>query len=178
MRKNIGQRFLSALTNLMKSNINNSLFDFIRKTFIYGLVKQTIFPEIVYKKNYALGIFTGTSPINLSPPDNIKNPVLTAADVTDAPAVFLADPFLMKKGHIWYMFFEVFNKKSRKGEIAVAQSNDGFMWQYDQIILSEPYHLSYPYVFEWQNEYYMIPESVDADAIRLYKADNFPTQCT
>ena len=172
-----GQRSLLGLKNLMKSNrLGISLTNFIEKTHIYAVVKRTIFPEIIYKKNYALGIFTGTSPVNLSSPGNINNPVLTAADITDVPAVFVADPFIVQNETDWYMFFEVLNRNSRKGDIALAKSNDGFHWEYGQIILSEPFHLSYPYVFEWQNEYYMIPESAEANAIRLYKAENFPTK--
>jgi hypothetical protein len=40
--------------------------------------------------------------------------------------------------------------------------------------LKENVHLSYPYVFKWENEFYMIPESVGIYEIRLYKAERFP----
>jgi len=158
------------------------MVDFIRKTNLYRVARKLYRsgkfkdPDFVYKKNYAIGIFTGASIFNLGPPRNMKNPVLTATDVTDAAAVYVADPFLIKEGAAWYMFFEVLNRKSRKGDLSVAKSDDGFSWKYDRIILSEPFHLSYPYVFEWKNEYYMIPESVEIDEIRLYKADDFPTK--
>jgi hypothetical protein len=58
----------------------------------------------------------------------------------------------------------------------LAVSNDALHWSYQQIVLAEPYHLSYPYVFEWMNEHYMIPESYMAGAVRLYKALEFPTR--
>jgi hypothetical protein len=158
----------------MKSKITIPMIDFIKKSQIYALLKQALIPEMIHKKNYALGILSGTSPLNLSSPGNVNNPVLTAADVTDVPAVYIADPFLIQRGANWYMFFEVLNRESRKGELAVAESDDGLHWKYSQIILSEPFHLSYPYVFEWENEYYMIPESAEADGIRLYQAEVFP----
>lgn len=158
----------------MKFKIITPIVDFIRKTQGYALLKHAVIPEMIHKKNYALGMLRGASLVNLDPPEHIKNPVLTAADVTDAPAVYVADPFLIQQGAVWYMFFEVLNRNSRKGDIAVAKSDGGFCWTYDRIVLSEPFHLSYPYVFEWQNEYFMIPESGEADEIRLYKADNFP----
>jgi hypothetical protein len=160
----------------MNSKIIVSILDFIKQTHIFTVVKQAFVPETIYKKNYALGIFTGTSPLNLSSPDSIKNPVLTAEDVTDVPAVYVADPFLIQKEGAWYMFFEVLNRESRKGEIAVAQSDDGFGWKYNQIVLSEPFHLSYPHVFAWDHQYYMIPESAEAEGIRLYQAEAFPHQ--
>ena len=61
-----------------------------------------------------------------------------------------------------------------KGELAVATSPDRATWQYGQVVLSEAFHFSYPFVFEWQGAYYMIPETHETRSIRLYKADDFP----
>lgn len=47
----------------------------------------------------------------------------------------------------WYMFFEVMNQDSDRGEIGLALSDDGIHWEYSQIVLVEPFHLSYPHVF-------------------------------
>ena len=127
------------------------------------------------EKIWSIGIYTGKSPLNLTPPTSITNPVLTAKDVTDAPADFVADPFMVKEGNTWYMFFEVFNSQSEHGDIGLAVSKDGYHWTYRQIVLDKPFHLSYPYVFLWQNEYYLIPESCQADSIQLYRAEEFPT---
>jgi len=83
---------------------------------------------------------------------------------------------MIKVSPTWVMFFEVLNKDTRRGEIGLATSEDGTNWKYKQIVIAEPFHLSYPYVFEWNNEYYLIPESYQANSIRLYKASNFPTE--
>ena len=83
---------------------------------------------------------------------------------------------MMRVDHTWYMFFEVMNCQNGRGEIGLATSQDGVKWTYQQIVLREPFHLSYPYVFEWMNNYYMIPESNEAGAIRLYKAGKFPVE--
>lgn len=123
---------------------------------------------------WAIGIYTGTSPYNFNLPKNIKNPVLTAMDVTDVRAKFIADPFMIREKSRWYMFFEVMNQASGKGEIGFAFSDDGMHWDYRQIVLREPFHLSYPYVFMWENDFYMIPESSSKKSIRLYKATHFP----
>ncbi len=74
----------------------------------------------------------------------------------------------------WMMFFEVMNRHTGKGEIGLATSADGWRWRYQRIVLRESFHLSYPYVFKWQNDYYMVPESCNAGAVRLYKAEHFP----
>jgi hypothetical protein len=125
---------------------------------------------------WSIGIYTGQSPFGLSAASRLNNPVLTREQITDVQASFVADPFMIRADDGWYMFFEVMNWRTGKGEIGLALSKDGLAWKYQEIVMTEPFHLSYPYVFSWRGEYYMIPESYQAGAIRLYKARNFPTQ--
>jgi len=149
------------------------IISFIGGSFIG---KQRGIPFVNKKALWSIGIYMGDSPFNLSSPAIIDNPVLTAKDVTDIRASFVADPFMVRKNSNWYMFFEVMNVSSGHGDIGFAVSNDGLNWNYQQIVLDEPFHLSYPCVFRWKNEYYMIPESAKAKSIRLYKATDFPTR--
>lgn len=128
------------------------------------------------RPEWSIGISIGTSPWDFISPTQIDNPVLTRRDVADVPAAFVADPFMLKTAHTWYMFFEVVNTLTNKGEIGLAWSADGMTWRYQRIVLAEPFHLSYPYVFTWNGEYYMIPESHQAGAVRLYQARRFPDQ--
>lgn len=103
------------------------------------------------------------------------NPVLTAADVTDFTADYVADSFMFHEGNTWYMFFEAGHYSPEKTEIGLATSSDGFSWSYQRIVLSEPFDLAYPYVFKWEGTYYLIPETYAMNQVRLYKATNFPT---
>jgi hypothetical protein len=123
---------------------------------------------------WSIGIYAGISPFKLLPHPKITNPILSRDDVSDVPAAFVADPFMLRVNGSWYMFFEVMNAQSNKGEIGLAVSADGLNWRYSQIVLTEAFHLSYPYVFEWQGDYYMIPETLEPGAVRLYKANSFP----
>jgi hypothetical protein len=125
---------------------------------------------------WAIAIYVGDSPFHLKPRVNCGSPVITRRDVTDIPAAFVADPFMIQAGGNWYMFFETMNRETKKGEIGLAVSQDAISWKYRSIVLREPYHLSYPYVFEWHHQYYMIPETYQAGGVRLYKAVEFPTQ--
>src|SRR4030095_3930680 len=125
--------------------------------------------------SWSIGIFTGHSPLSLSSPAEIQNPVLTSDDVSDVPAVFVADPFMIRENNDWYMFFEVKNGITNLGQIGLATSKTGLSWEYRQIVLEESYHLSYPYVFEWEDEHYMIPETLHPGAVQLYRAVCFPT---
>jgi hypothetical protein len=112
----------------------------------------------------------------LSPAGGTNNPVLTADDVTDVTADYIADPFLIRGKSAWYMFFEVMNDRTARGEIGVAKSQNGVNWNYKKIVLAEPFHLSYPYVFTYGKHYYMIPESKADKSVRLYYATRFPTR--
>jgi hypothetical protein len=127
---------------------------------------------------WSIAIYTGDSPFHWASPESINNPVLTRKDVTDVPAAFVADPFLLSVDGIFHMFFEVKNRRTNKGEIALASSKNGIEWSYQQIVLAEPFHLSYPYVFQSGGDYYMTPESHRSKSIRLYRALEFPTRWT
>ncbi|MDR2728885.1 MAG: hypothetical protein LBB56_07110, partial [Chitinispirillales bacterium] len=122
------------------------------------------------------GIYTGASPFELRPAEGVVNPVLTAGDVTDIKAEFVADPFMIKKDSAWYMFFETLNSLTNKGVISLAESGDGLSWDYRQVVLQEPFHLSYPLVFLDNGQYYMIPECAESKQLRLYRAVDFPYQ--
>ena len=122
---------------------------------------------------FSIGIFTGTSPFQLSSPGNIANPVLTSAHVTDVPAAFVADPFMVQHAGGWYLFFEVLNKATRLGQIGVATSENGRNWTYARTVLAERYHMAYPHVFMANGHFYMVPDTPD-QAVMLYKATDFP----
>lgn len=154
---------------------------------IYGYFvhRNNIFPYKDLKKAYmtrfyknrmdwSIGIYKGSSPFNLE--GISENPVISAHDVSDVYAAFVADPFILKKSEEFFMFFEVLNMETYTGDIGYATSVDGEKWEYKKIILDEPFHLSYPCVFEWQGNYYMIPESGEDLSVRLYKALSFPDE--
>jgi hypothetical protein len=126
------------------------------------------------EKRWSIGVYTGADPLALGPPEGLANPVMTAAHVTDVRARFVADPFMVRDGNTWCMFFEVFRAGAEQGEIGLATSADGFQWTYHQIVLREPFHLSYPYAFESDSEFYMIPETQGRQEVRLYRATAFP----
>jgi len=41
--------------------------------------------------------------------------------------------------------------------------------------ITEPHHLSYPFVFRWQDSDYMLVESASEQCLKLYRAVDFPT---
>ena len=123
---------------------------------------------------WSIGIYRGSSPLALHPAREAPNPVLTRDDVHDVPACFVADPFMIHERGTWHLFFEVMDWRTGRGEIGLAGSDDAVHWTYRQIVLAEPFHLSYPCVFRDDDNYYMVPESHEAGEVRLYRAAEFP----
>jgi len=128
------------------------------------------------EKVWSIGIYTGSSPFDLAPAPGITNPVIAPRDVTDMNASVVAHPFMIRVDGMYYMFFTAKNKADDYGDIGLAESRDGLHWTYRQTVLDAPYHLAYPYVFQWGGEVYMIPEGYQHDGVRLYRATDFPTQ--
>jgi hypothetical protein len=144
--------------------------------FVAGMyvgIKRGI-PFVSQREQWTIGIYRSDNPFHFNKLQNRINPLFKAEDVTDVPAKFVADPFLVKEDKIWNLFFEVYNNDTQQGDLAVATSTNTWTWKYEKVILDEPFHLSYPYVFKSEGEYYLIPESFEDNSIRLYKAENFP----
>lgn len=84
-----------------------------------------------------------------------------------------ADPLVFETSKGTFLFFELFDKKTNKGSIACSAITDGKIGKYE-IVLDEPFHLSFPFVFEFNDSFYMIPETGAKKQIILYKALDFP----
>lgn len=128
-----------------------------------------------WRYRWSIGIYAGTDLAQLAPVDGHDRPVLTAEQVTDVAAGAVADPFLLQVAGLWYLFFEVWNRDRGRGEIAYATSTDLRHWHYGRRVLSEPFHLSYPQVVHWRDQFYMVPETRQDGCVRLYRAADFPT---
>ena len=137
---------------------------------IQQILKKAIIGQ---KKKYSIGLYEGESIFDLKPSKN--NPILTKFDVTDVVASFVADPFIIKDRGKYYLFMEVKSKRKRDiGEIGLAVGENIYDLEYQKIVLKEDFHLSYPYVFKKDNEFFMFVESGENRDLRLYKAVNFP----
>lgn len=87
---------------------------------------------------------------------------------------FWADPFVVNMKDKYYVFVEEFLYKANKGHIAVLELDKNGQLQKTQKIIENPYHMSYPFVFQRDSAYYMIPETGGNRSIDLYKCTGFP----
>ena len=88
---------------------------------------------------------------------------------------FYADPFGLKSGSRVYVLFEEYKYASKKGRISVIELGNSSSSR-TEIALEKPGHLSYPYLIEYEDEIYCIPESPEVREVVLYKAIEFPTK--
>jgi hypothetical protein len=88
---------------------------------------------------------------------------------------FWADPFPVEAGGRHYIFFEDYLYRDGKGHISVVEvDRDGILNGPTEALRMEC-HLSYPFVFDWEGEHYMIPESGAKNVVQLYRSASFPS---
>ena len=87
---------------------------------------------------------------------------------------FWADPHIVASGDHYYVFVEEYVYGTRKGHIAVLTMDQTGEAGRPVPILETPYHLSYPFVFEYDHKHYLVPESAAARTIDLYECIVFP----
>ncbi len=87
---------------------------------------------------------------------------------------FWADPCAIKAGERYYVFIEEYLYEREKGHISVIELDKKGVLSGPKKVLERDYHLSYPFVFEWNNTYYMIPETAAKRTVELYRSISFP----
>jgi O-antigen/teichoic acid export membrane protein len=98
----------------------------------------------------------------------------TFSTLRPPPGHFWADPFPAYVNGRHFIFFEDYVFATGKGRIAVTEVSADGRCSPAVPVLEREYHLSYPFVFEWAGAHYMVPESVAAGRIEVYRATDFP----
>ena len=96
--------------------------------------------------------------------------------IVDPPAGhFYADPFLAEQDDRTFVFFEDYSYRDGKGSIAAAELGPKGI---DQrfTVLAGPEHLSYPSLFQWRGEWFMIPETGARRRVEIWRARRFPDE--
>ena len=87
---------------------------------------------------------------------------------------FYADPFLVQLDGAHYLFVEDADVETKIGVISCMRiASDGKPGE-AEVVLKRNYHVSYPFVFRWRGEFYMIPETERNHTIEIYRAHDFP----
>ncbi len=86
---------------------------------------------------------------------------------------FLADPFVIESNGKNFIFLEDFYFSKNKGVIScyeIENNNQKFLGP----VLEENFHLSFPFIFKFENKIFMCPETHEKKEIRVYICEKFP----
>jgi hypothetical protein len=140
------------------------LFPIITKKFIKKFFKNTTMVwSVAYKKNMK----NENILINSKQIQKFK-------EIANPNNRFLADPFIFNFEKKDIIFVEDYSFKKNKGSISAIEIT-GDKEKFFNDILEENFHLSFPFIFQNNNDVYMIPETSMINEIRIYKCVKFPT---
>ncbi|WP_333605258.1 glucosamine inositolphosphorylceramide transferase family protein [Novosphingobium sp.] len=88
----------------------------------------------------------------------------------EPPFTFLADPFGYRSGENLHVFVEQYDYRTRHGIIERLTFDAGFELLDRRPALREPWHLSYPFVFDGEGATWMLPEAHRSGRLTLYRA--------
>ena len=142
------------------------ILKYVAKTY-FKLIKKFIFEIILNKKirwHVSFKLNTGIENLNLSDFEVIQNQDKNR---------FLADPFVMEKNDKNFIFLEDFYFSKNKGIISCFEINKNKV-KFLGPVLEEDFHLSFPYIFKYNEQIFMCPETHQKEEIRIYICEKFP----
>ena len=144
--------------------------------FLLLITRQMTLPFLYNSKEgqkWTLGYASSNSPLIVNHDSIIwiKNDAYS-----HIPSSIMADPFVVKEDNVLYIYYEEMSgrRNSTHGNICVLKSIDGISWDRLGYAIEAKFHLSWPFVFKYNNEYYMLPEKTATHELALYKATHFP----
>ncbi|TBW36472.1 hypothetical protein EYW49_14130 [Siculibacillus lacustris] len=96
--------------------------------------------------------------------------------VADDGRRFYADPFPITVSGRTFLFLEEFPYATGRGLLSVCEIGDDGRPSKFRPILEQNCHLSYPGVFEYGGEIYMVPETTGRRTVELWRSSRFPDQ--
>ena len=94
------------------------------------------------------------------------------------PGTYWADPFPFVHQDRLFLFFEEYDQHEKKGHIAALPFDQRGPSGPPIRVLETAGHLSYPFVFSYRDDLYMLPESSDKATVDLYRCTQFPNRWT
>jgi len=87
---------------------------------------------------------------------------------------FWADPFVAEYNSRKFIFFEEFLKETSRGHIAAIEIGPDGETGHPIKVLQSEFHLSYPFLFRYDESLYMIPECAESGRVEVFRCTRFP----
>lgn len=163
----INKDFVLYSNDLLKDPNNFSNIKFlIKKT------KQKIYSKIqdIFFFNQWVIMF------NINPVSKVSKSIYKFKTILPPKDRFWADPFVIEKNKIFYIYFEEFLFGEEKGKISLITIDKNGLYSKPKVVLEEKHHLSYPFIIKDNNSLFMIPETKEKKSIDIYECKKFPTE--
>lgn len=127
------------------------------------------FNDLFFEEQWNIGVIE-QSIGNIIESQSIKN------DIHWLPlrkrSLFHADPFIFQDHDRYVMVYELFDYKTNKGIICKTSYLPGQGFSDTEVLMTAPYHLSYPCVFQKEGINYFIPEKCETGKVSLYRLES------
>lgn len=87
-----------------------------------------------------------------------------------------ADPFPVSEDGRHFVFFEEYCFDHKHAHIAMFEIGPDHTLHAPRTVLARPHHLSYPFLFRWDKNWYMMPECRQSQTVEIFKAKRFPDE--
>lgn len=88
---------------------------------------------------------------------------------------FWADPFIFEYLDEKYIFFENYEYNKKKGKISCGRIKDNNLVDISDVLIKD-YHLSYPFIFNYDDQIFLMPETSSAKRLEIYRCIKFPNE--
>lgn len=85
-----------------------------------------------------------------------------------------ADPFCFRQGPLTHIFVEQYDYRTGRGCIAVINHSSNRYFGEPKVVIEMPFHMSYPYLLEYDSKIYCVPEISQSRQVCLFRAESFP----
>ena len=161
---NVEENVLEYYSNGLYKNPNNLLSLKIFISFFFKTIKRSI-SNLFFEQQWNIAH---------SKTNNSEESIYRFQYLTPPKGISYADPFPLLFENKLFLFAEEI-RNGEKGKITCFEYNEEIKsFSQPKTIINKSYHLSYPFVFNYKDEWYMIPETGDLGKVILFKSSNFP----
>lgn len=141
---------------------------------LFSYIGKILIPKIVNKfTNHIFSHHVIRWSIAYAEHNNFSKSLWRYTEIENPKGRFLADPFVVEHHGRKVIFVEDLFYSDNKGRISAIELKESGA-EFIGNVLEEDFHLAFPFVFEIEDNIYMIPETHQTKDIRLYRCTDFP----
>lgn len=165
--KKIPQKLSNPKAKIFNLPSDMTLLHFLGKLFLRNL--KYLFTRYFMAERWCVGVLESSVHDLMSKPLSSMTPVWLPHLSANS---FEADPFGYKHGGVYKILFEKFDYRSSLGSISSVSFDPKTKdFKEERPELEKDYHLSYPFIFEYQNEMYSLVENYTESKRNYLKLD-------